>query len=47
MAHHLQHCAADPQGIDGTDPHQDDHVADGTAGDPAFDVVLGSGIEAP
>ena len=46
MAHHLKHGSADSQRINGTDPHQHKaHVAHGTASDPAFDVVLGEGIE--
>ena len=46
MAHHLEHGSADSQGINGTDPHQHKaHVAHGTAGNPAFDVVLGEGVE--
>ena len=46
MAHHLEHGSADSQGINGTDPHQHKaHVAHGTAGNPAFHVVLGEGVE--
>ena len=46
MAHHLEHGSADSQGINSTNSHQDKaHVAHGTAGNPAFDIVLCEGIQ--
>ena len=46
MADHLQHGAAHAQGIDRTDAQQHEaHVANRTAGDAPFDVVLGEGVK--
>ena len=48
MANHLEHGAADTQGINGPNAHEHKaHVAHGAAGDPSFDVVLGEGVERP
>ena len=46
MADHLQHGATDTQGIHSSDAEQHkSHVTDRAAGDPAFDVVLGKGVQ--
>ena len=46
MAHHLEHGPTDAEGINGSDANENKtHMADGTAGDPAFDVVLGKRIQ--
>ena len=46
MADHLQHGATHAEAVDRTDAQQHKaHVADRAAGDPAFDVVLGEGVE--
>ena len=46
MAHHLQHGAADAEGVDGTNAQKhESHVAYGAAGDPSLDVVLSKGIQ--